>query len=477
MREARTVGWGGRWRVAALAAAIAAVAVATGCGSDDAVTPTPSPPEIVASRVTANPNNVLSAVVTVRVRFADSVAVRYGLAGAPLDGATPAVTPVADSALVPVLGLLPDTGYTLGVVAYGEGQTVAETFAFQTGTLPTDLPPYVAGGSDPSPGYVLFAAGRYGLVIDNTGRVVWYRRFPDGVGLNFEAQPTGRYYAHPPTPSQTDVEPWLEIDPLGNVTRTFGCAGGLPSRFHDLIAPGDGSYWILCDETRTMDLSGVGGVADAQVTGTVVQHVSPTGALLFQWSPFDHFAITDLDSASRGGATVNWTHGNALDLDADGNLLVSFRSLSEITKIDTHTGAVIWRMGGLRNQFTFQNAPTPAFTFQHGVRLTAPERLLLLDNLGDPTGSRAERYVYDAALHTARLIGSYGPNPGVTAQLGGSTQDLPGGRTLVSFGPAGRVEEYDAAGQMVWHIEGNPGYVFRAQRTRSLYRPGVGLPR
>ncbi len=65
----------------------------------------------------------------------------------------------------------------------------------------------------------------------------------------------------------------------------------------------------------------------------------------------------------------------------------------------------------------------------------------------------------------------------MTASLGGSTQDLPGDRTLVSFGPAGRVEEYAASGAMVWHIEGNPGYVFRAQRINSLYKPGVGLPR
>src|SRR5439155_23318486 len=128
-------------------------------------------------------------------------------------------------------------------------------------------------------------------------------------------------------------------------------------------------------------------------------------------------------------------------------------------------------------QFVFQDAGAPAFSFQHGVRLTAPAHLLLLDNLGDPTASRAERYVYDAELHTAQLVASYGPSPGVTAQLGGSTQDLPGGRTLVSFGPAGRVEEYDASGQVVWHIEGNPGYVFRAQRIRSLYRPGVCSPR
>jgi len=437
-------------------------------------------PAIDAAAVAANPTNVLSAVVSVRARNTDSVVVRFHLAGtaAAVDSASAAVATSAGSAEVPVLGLLPDSRYVMRVIAYGEDTSAAgDSLEFATNPLPSDLPVYTAQGSDPSPGYVVFAAGAYGLAIDNTGRVVWYHHFPNGLGLNFEVQPTGHYFARPPTPAVGDIEPWLELDPLGNEVRTFGCGGGLQARFHDLIAEADGGYWIMCDETRSMDLSALGGVATAQVMGTVVQHVSATGALLFQWSPFDHFDITDLDPASRTGASVNWTHGNALDLDADGNLLVSFRSLSEITKIDTKTGAVLWRMGGRRNEFTFQDAPTPAFAFQHGLRLTGPGRLLLLDNMGDPAGSWAERYVYDEALHTARMIGSYGSDPPVTASLGGSTQDLPGVRTLVSYGPAGRVEEYDAAGQVVWRIEGNPGYVFRAQRITSLYHPGVGQPR
>src|SRR5439155_1419967 len=145
---------GGRDAGRAVARAVVLL-VAIGCSIDDGVRPGPPPPVVVASAVTANPDNVLAAVVTARARFADSVAL-------------------------------------------------------------------------------------YGLVIDNTGRVVWYHRFLNGPGLNFEAEPTGRYYARPPTPDRTDLEPWAEIDPLGNVTRTFGCAGGLQPRFHDLIAELDG---------------------------------------------------------------------------------------------------------------------------------------------------------------------------------------------------------------------------------------------
>jgi hypothetical protein len=362
-------------------------------------------------------------------------------------------------------------------MAYGAGAPkVGDPLDFTTGVLPTDLPHYEASGSDPLPGFVVFAAGKYGLVIDNTGRVVWYRRFANGPGLNFMSQPTGRYVARPSTPETADIEPWLEMDATGSVVRNLLCANGLQSRPHDLLLEPAGSYWILCDETRTMDLTAVGGVAGARVTGTVVQHVGAAGELLFQWSPFDHFEITDVDAAERTGQNVNWTHGNALDIDAAGNLFVSFRNLGEITKIDTKTGAVVWRMGGLRNQFEFAGERMPPFARQHGLRLNGAGALLLLDNVGDPTQSRAKRYAIDEVTHNAHLVQSHGW-PGVVTEIGGSVQNLADGRTLVSFGTAGRVEEYDATGRVTWQIEGNAGYVFRAQRIKSLYAPGVGSPR
>jgi hypothetical protein len=429
----------------------------------------------VAAAVAADQGNVLSAIVTVQARHADSVAVRFGPADRPLDEITPAV-PAAGSVQIPVLGLRPETRYRFEIAAFGGGATSAYPhLALETGPLPSDLPQYRASGANPTPGYVIFATGLFGLAVDNTGRVVWYHRFPDGVGLNFMAQPTGRYVARPVTPDPSDVEPWIEIDVLGRVTRTLGCARGLVARPHDFIADADGSYWLMCDDVRTMDLSRLGGSAAARVTGTVVQRIGPTGTLLAEWSPFDHFDLADVDRASLAEPAVNWTHGNAIDRDSDGNLVISFRNLNEVSKIDAGTGAVLWRMGGRRNQFSFDDGGTAPFLRQHGLRLTGPTELIVLDNLGDSTGSRAERYAFDPVRRTARLVRSYSPAERVTAQLGGTTQPLPNGHILVSFGTAGRVEEYDADGVVAWRLDGNLGYVFRAQRIRSLYQPGAGL--
>jgi hypothetical protein len=422
----------------------------------------------------AQTQNVLSVLVTGRALHTDSVAARYGPAGGSLDSVTPAV-PASEQVEIPVLALSPETAYQLQMIAFGEGGSVSsETLSVTTGSLPDDLPTVHAGGS--AAGYLLFSAGMYGLIIDQSGRIVWYVRFTEGPSLNFQAQPNGRYVARPTSADTSDIEPLVEFDPLGRPTRRLGCARGLRPRFHDALVEPDGSWWLMCDETRVMDLSDIGGAASAAVTGTIVQHLDPSGGVLFEWSAFDHFDITDLSEDERSGAIVNWTHGNALDLDTDGNLLVSFRSLNEITKIDGTTGAVLWRMGGRRNQFTFEVA-APPFLRQHGLRVTDEGDLLLLDNFGEAEGSRAERYAIDEAARTARLVGVYAPGLATRATLGGTTQNLPDGRTLVSYGDGGRVQEYDGQGAVVWEIEGHAGYVFRAQRIRTLYHPEIGLAR
>lgn len=422
--------------------------------------------------------NVISASVEARVRAADSVAVRYRIVGDGTVTQTPAVAPIHGTARIPVLGLHAAAAYTMQAVAFGpHGTATGPDLYFLTDPLPQDLPVFTAGGTDPSPGFVVLAAGMYGLVIDNTGRIVWYYRFPSDPGINFQAQPTGRYLARPTGESGSYPFAWMEIDPLGKVTRFIVCRTPGTARFHDIHVLADGSYWIMCDETRTMDLSAHGGSAAALVTGTAVEHVGPAGQLLFSWSPFDELDITDLPAADRSGSQVNWTHGNAIDVDEAGNVYLSFRSLSEVVKIDRATGRVAWRMGGPRNEFTFQGVPAPPFARQHGLRLAGAGTFLLLDNLGDVAGSNVRRYEVDEAGRTVRLVATYRAQPAVVAALGGTTQPLPGGRVLVSYGSGARVEEYDADGDVVWRIEGDAGYRFRAQRILSLYEPGVGLPR
>jgi len=225
-----------------------------------------------------------------------------------------------------------------------------------------------------------------------------------------------------------------------------------------------------------MDLSALGGQPTASVTATVVQHLSATGTLLWEWNAFDHFLITDLPAADRAGANVNFTHGNGLGFDSDGNLILGFRSLSEVTKVNVTTGAIMWRFGGLQNQFAVANDPVGPFFRQHGVRTAGPGQVQLLDNR-PAAPSRFVRYLLNPVTLTAVMEWQFVDAPTTFTLVGGSTQFHPDGHGTVSFGQAGRVIEVDPAGNRVWELTGLNGvYVFRVQRLGSLYTAGRGEP-
>ena len=462
-------------------AALVALFIAAALGCSEAIVDPSMCAEPIVSRAdaVADASNVLRAFASAKLTGADSAAVRYGVDAA-RDSFTPASAIAGDSVVVPLLGLEPARTYGAQLVAYGAcaSTTRVELPTFTTSSLPADLPTYIAEGGAPSPGYVVMAAGKYGFVIDNSGRIVWYHRFPDGPGLNFQAQPSGRYVARPPSPAGV-AGTFVEIDPSGRVTRTLGCARDLPARMHDMIALADGSYWLLCDETRILDLSAQGKPSDARVLGTALQHRAANGDLLFEWSPFDHLDVelAVLDPADLAASPINWTHGNSIDLDAEGNLLVSYRNLSEVVKIDVRTGALLWRFGGAHDQFALRIGDSPPFRHQHAVRARGVGWLQLLDNLGNANGSRAELYQLDESLKVVWLRDALRSAAGLVAQIGGTVQSIPPDHTLVSYGNGAGVEEYDGNGSLAWRLSGSTGYVFRAQRIQSLYSPGVGDPR
>lgn len=440
------------------------VLAAVACSGDSVA---PSEPTFLGATVEQNPLNVLSGILTVEAVGFDSASARYWT-GAEEPRSTPAYPFASDSTVrVPVLGLRETTSYQVETIVYAGGQPLsADTATLNSGLLPSWIPGIGALGSDTTPGLLAISIKDGGVIVNNEGRVVWYAHRPGGVLNSFQSHANGTYTLR----GQDGTINVLNV--FGEDIGTIGCVG-FESRFHDVMILADGSTWMMCDDTRVMDLSAIGGDAAAEVTATVIQHISAGGQVLFQWNAFDHFELTDLPAEDRAGPSVNFTHGNALELDTDGNLLASFRSLSEITKIDATSGDVIWRFGGLASEFTILNDPKGAFQRQHGVRLAGPAQIQFLDN-GTSAPSRMVRYLLNPVQHTALLVMSFEDSPATFTPVGGGTDYYPNGNGVVSFGQAGRVVEADAAGNRAWELTGVDGlYVFRAERIASLYDPGT----
>ncbi len=445
------------------------------CDSDEPQAPS-SPQQYLGAQVEAHPENVLAAAVVVRAAGYDSTYVEYQ-AGVGPTLRTPAVGFVDDTlARIPVLGLDTAAAYDFRVVLAraGAADAMVDTLAFTSGSLPAWIPAIGSIGASSQPGFLALSLPTGGVIVENSGKVVWYHHSPNGVLNSFQAHPYGVYTLLGTGATETEFR---LLNTLGEQTGTLACVGR-PTRFHEVLILAGGDAYILCDETRTMDLSALGGDAAAAVTGTVVQHLSASEprSVLWEWNAFDHFALTDVPLAERTGANVNFTHGNGIGFDSDSNLLLGFRSLSEVTKVNRTTGAVMWRFGGLANEFTILNDPKGQFERQHGIRAAGMGQIQLLDN-GLSAPSRFVRYLLNPVTLTATMEWQFIDTPTTYTNVGGATQYHADGHGTVSFGRAGRVIEVDHVGNRVWELTGLDGiYVFRVQRIASLYAAGAGEP-
>lgn len=452
------------------------------------------PPGLAAITVMANPLNALSTVVSFRVERADSARVIYRAAGGP-EAATP-YYPIEDGAAnVVMLGLLPNTSYACAVGALGPGgAATSDSVPYQT----ADLPLPVAGvrleiTGAPPPGYLVTEVSHDStaltLAFDSAGRVRWYRSFaarPGEIAMQTEQLADGDFTVYVGASSgwQPVNGRYIEFQPDGEIVRSVTAGAPYYTDPHELLlslALGSVSGAHLFGyDLRPMDLTALGGRPDQLVAGHTLLSQRASGATEFLWNAWDHFSVADwiFIPVNLGSyPTIDFDHPNSLAIDRDGNYVVSFASLGEITKIDSVTGAVLWRFGGRHNQFTIVGDPLGGFGFQHDVRVLDNGDLLFYDNglLHAPPQSRAVQYHLDLRAMTATLVWEYRHDPPVFTPFVGSVQRFHNGNTLVGFGAASFMAEVTPGGQVVWEgrltVNGQPvPYFYRARRVSSLYR-------
>lgn len=327
------------------------------------------------------------------------------------------------------------------------GQTLSDT-------IPADFPPIIINKStNPSDGFIYIAnfgmgiERSYLMILDNQGNPVKYRkvRVP---GFDFKMQPNG-LITNSRIISSYIPQGWgwatamMEVmDENLNLIDSLQCDSYYIADFHEFKMLPNGHYLLLSYDPQPIDMSKVipDGDPNAIVLGSIVQELDENKKVVFQWRSWDHILITDTYTKLTGIA-LDPVHTNAIELDYDGNILISSRHISEITKISRKTGEIIWRLGGKKNMFTFVNeheeyAPT-YFSYQHDIRRLPNGNITLYDNgvQHNPPHSRAVEYKLDEKNFTAELVWEYRNDPDIYGETMGSTQRLyPSGNTLIGWG-------------------------------------------
>ncbi|MGB3076990.1 MAG: arylsulfotransferase family protein [Chitinophagales bacterium] len=269
---------------------------------------------------------------------------------------------------------------------------------------------------------------------------------------------------------------FVMMDSAYNEIKKFHMGNGYPCDEHEFLVYPNGHSFLMSYDPQIIDMSVIvsGGATDAVVSGLVIQELDENDNVIFQWRSWDYLEITDaVMQVCLTCLEIDYVHGNSIDIDVEGNLLVSCRHLSAILKINRSTGDIIWQMGGENNEFTFINDPGPThFYYQHHFRLLPDGNYSMFNNANYqiPQASGAKIFSLDQVTKTATLVWEYvhpkvvGYNEAfdyyVYGRAMGSVQLLPNGNWLIGWGlltnpnfaPYPNVSEVDSAGNIVWEL-------------------------
>ncbi|MGB5895446.1 MAG: aryl-sulfate sulfotransferase, partial [Ignavibacteriaceae bacterium] len=288
--------------------------------------------------------------------------------------------------------------------------------------------------NNPSPEHLFLGLTQSGIghlmILDNELIPLFYKKVTGQI-FDFKLQPNGKL-----TYNIYSVYSY-GMDSSGIRDKQYLTPEGFALDIHDLQVIEDGSYYVFGRDHITIDMSQyvAGGDTAAILVAHTIHHMDADDKELWRWHSFDHYDILDVDEfIDLTNHTIDWTHCNSMEIDPEGNLIISTRNFNEITKINRQTGEIIWRLGGERNQFQFIN-DNRGFRRQHNARMLSNGNIALFDNghFLIPQYSSYVEYEIDEQNFIATLIRRYSRNGSIYSQSRGGVQELSNGNILISW--------------------------------------------
>jgi hypothetical protein len=346
-----------------------------------------------------------------------------------------------------------------------------------------------------APGYLFVApkkevAQAGPMILDDAGQVVWFRPLDTHGVTDFRVQ---RYRGRPVLTwwrGQSDKGigdgRYVIYDDHYRLLRTVSAGNGLAGDIHEfLITPRNTALFTIY-RTVKVDLTRFGGPKDGEIKEGVVQEVDiASGKVLFEWHSYPRVALSESYEPLPKQPSDPWDyfHLNSIDVDRDGNLILSARHTSTIYEVRRSDGRILWRLGGKRSDFRM--GPGTEFAWQHDARRRPDGTLTLFDNAAShPAQARQSKVLVlrlDEANRRATLARSYAHRPRLLSTSQGNAQFLPDGHVVVGWGSNPYVTEFDRAGRVLLDVRFGVGKVdsYRAFRNAwtgwPLDRPAAAL--
>jgi len=304
-------------------------------------------------------------------------------------------------------------------------------------SFPTNFPwVNVVINDNPDTGNIFlctYVSPYYSMIFDYTGNPIWYLKTSDR-RRDFKVQKDGRLTMFVRTGYGGGSH--IALDSTYAVVDTFFYPAGYDIDEHELQVLPNGHYFLLVYDSRYVDMSDSveGGHSNARVVGNAVVEMDADDNCILFWRTWDHFNITDAIYQDLDSGYIESAHMNAIEIDHDGHILISSRSLSEVSKIHRQTGEFIWRLGGENNQFDWVN-DEHQISAQHDIRVLSNGHYTVFDNGNHhvPYFSRALEIELDTLNMIATKVWEFIEDPPSYSRYLGNTQRLPNGNTLINW--------------------------------------------
>ncbi|OGU54915.1 MAG: hypothetical protein A2V66_02075 [Ignavibacteria bacterium RBG_13_36_8] len=359
-------------------------------------------------------------------------------------------------------------------------------------SVPNDFPLLIPTiNEQPSPGKIFLSNANgnsyYAMIFENDGTPYYYEKVNHS-SVDFKVQPNGLVSRY-----SVEHQGFIAMDSNYNLLHIFQAQNELGTDPHDFLLTNDNTAFLICVEYQMVDMSNLipGGKTNATVIENVIQELDYNQNILFEWSSFNHFDITDAVDENLTVARIDYVHMNSIALDYDGNILVSSRHLSECTKINRQTGEIIWRLGGRNNEFMFINDNIP-ISYQHAFYPVEgnPNYYIIYDNGNKRENfTRVVEYKIDTQNMTAEKVWEYRADPDFFTQRAGNAQRLSNGNTFINMERPQHPKALEVTpdGQIVYQanlspqLEAHQAYRFEwegiAERPYLLSEPMLGSVR
>jgi hypothetical protein len=324
------------------------------------------------------------------------------------------------------------------------------------------------------------------MILDPTGRVVWFRPLA-GTASNLEVQ---QYHDHPVLTWWQEIwsRPQRHVNEdvvLDRFYRTIAVLHGdehYAPDLHEFQLTPRGSALIVAFPDVKSDLSSVGRSSSGFALDCVIQELDVrTDQVLWEWHMLGHVPVSATYATQPGpAAPLDFCHMNSIQSLPDGNLLVSARNTWAVYEINKQTGRIMWTLGGRSSSFTMD--PGTNFEWQHDAHLIG-DTLTVFDDGASPQeeGQSSGQVLHlNTTAMTASLVRRYRHSPPLLSPLAGSVQVLSDHNVFVGWGGQPDFTEYTSAGKQIFNGSFPLGvYSYRAYRFpwdgRPATRPSVAV--